>query len=123
VSARARAGVFLLYLLVTLVALLWPQLRIDGPIPRPDLWIHFACFGLLSLLAWWSGLFGPRDRWRTLGVVLALGVAYGGCTELLQLIPALGRTAALDDWAADSVGVALGLIPGLVCCLRRPRSR
>ena len=43
-----RAG-FICYALVLATATHWPKLRIEGPVPRPDLWIHFAAFGLFTI--------------------------------------------------------------------------
>jgi putative peptidoglycan lipid II flippase len=119
---RVRTIIFAVFLALNLVALLWPRLRVEGPVPRPDLWIHLLGFGLIALVAWWSRVFGPTDRWPTIARVLIFGVAFGALTEALQLIPALGRTGALDDWAADCAGVILGLIvPALLTALASRR--
>jgi hypothetical protein len=111
-GGRASRAGFVVYLLVVCVALLWPQLRIEGPIPRPDLVIHGACFGLLSLLAWWSGWFGPVERGATAWRVLGAGLVFAAGTEVAQgALPMLGRHGAVDDFLADVLGVVLGLVP------------
>ena len=82
------------------------------PIPRPDLVIHGACFGLLSLLAWWSGWFGPVERGATAWRVLGAGLVFAAGTEVAQgALPMLGRHGAVDDFLADVLGVVLGLVP------------
>ena len=100
--------VFFAYICALTVALLWPSLALPPVMPRPDLLAHYLSFGTFALLlCLWNPTGTARLR-VTLMVTLVAGVAYGGGTELLQMIPILHRTAALDDWAADSCGVVCG---------------
>lgn len=101
-----------MYALVLFTATHWPALRIDGPVPRTDLWAHLGAFGLWALLAAGCGFFGAWRGWKNLGLAWVLGVAYAGADELLQAIPALQRTCAWDDWFADVLGVTLGVGAG-----------
>ena len=41
-------------------------------------------------------------------------MGYAALDELTQAIPGLGRTAGLDDFAADVLGVTLGVAAGAV---------
>jgi len=90
------------------VALLWPHLQVPPVIPRPDLVAHCLAFGPFCLLLC---LWNPLDSrgWRVVAFAAALGLAYGAATELLQSIPGLRRSAAVDDWLADAAGVACGV--------------
>lgn len=56
---------------------------------------HIIAFVVLTALA---RLAYPRVRALTLLLAFAL---FGALIELTQMLPALGRTAALDDWLAD----------------------
>lgn len=118
----ARAA-FLAYALVLLVATHWPRLRIEGPVERPDLWLHMLAFGFWTALLALSGLAGPR--WSVRGVVASVGVglAYAALDEASQAIPALGRTAALDDYLADAAGILLAGALLLVVSWRRDLRR
>lgn len=64
---------------------------------------HIIAFVVLTGLA---RLAYPRARAVTLFVAFA---AFGTLIELVQLVPALGRTGALDDWIADVAATAVTL--------------
>lgn len=91
------------------VATHWPRLRIEGPVPRTDLWLHVGAFFVWAVLCgacgWWGMVFSRRNL---LGTLIA-GVLYASVDEGLQLVPALGRVAAGDDLGGDVAGVLLGV--------------
>ena len=97
-----------LTLIVTLtltVAMLWP---LDTPPPTPtgsDKIVHIIAFAALSF---------PLARTRRFGLlpVLIGASAFGGVIELIQ--PSFNRSADVKDWAADVVGVVLGIVFGLL---------
>ncbi len=64
---------------------------------------HIIAFVVLTGLA---RVAYPRARAVALLVAFA---AFGALIELVQMIPALGRTAALDDWIADVAATAVML--------------
>lgn len=99
----------LAYILLLATATHWPRLRIVGPVPRSDLWMHLGAFGTLGCLATLAGFFGAAGSRRNLVLSWCLAVGYAALDEATQAIPALGRTAALDDFAADATGVSLGV--------------
>ena len=105
----------LLTVIVTLtltVAMLWP---LEAPPPTPegsDKLVHFIAFGALAFPLARTGRFG------LLPVFIAAS-AYGGAIELIQ--PSFNRSADINDWVADVVGVVLGIGCGLL--YRRIRSR
>ncbi len=80
---------------------------------------HIIAFVTLTALA---RLAYPNARALTL--LLAFAV-FGALIELTQMLPALGRTAALDDWIADVVAtmVVLAVLdPARRLLARRKRS-
>ena len=92
------------------VAMLWP---LEAPAPEgSDKLVHFIAFTALAF---------PLARTGRIGLLpVFIGAsAFGGAIELIQ--PSFNRSADLNDWVADIVGVALGIGCGLL--YRRIRRR
>ena len=104
-----------LTIIVTLtlsVAMLWP---LEAPPPAPDgsdKVVHFIAFATLAFPLARTGRFG------LLSVFIGASL-YGGAIELIQ--PSFNRSADVNDWVADIVGVILGI--GLGLLYRRLRRR
>ena len=93
------------------VAMLWP---LDTLPPAPggsDKIVHIVAFAALSFPLARTGRFG------LLPVFVGASV-FGGAIELIQ--PSFNRSADLNDWIADIVGVALGIVCGLIYRRLRP---
>ena len=93
------------------VAMLWPV----GQQPTPDgtdKLVHLIAFAALAF---------PLARTGRIGLLsLFIGAsAFGGAIELIQ--PSFNRSADVNDWVADVVGVFLGIGGGLL--YRRLRRR
>ncbi len=110
ISPANRRALFAVYLTLIVVGLLWPGVQIEGPIPRPDLIMHFSIFGLLTCITWWSGITGERTRWASALRAAALSAAVGAITENLQRIEIIHRTFGWDDMTANMIGAAIGLV-------------
>ena len=94
------------------VAMLWP---LKAPLPAPDgtdKVVHFVAFATLAFPLARTGRFGLLP-------VFIGASAFGGAIELLQ--PNFNRSADINDWVADIVGVVLGIGCGLL--YRRLRRR
>ena len=97
-----------LTLIVTLtltVAMLWP---LEAPTPAPegsDKLVHLAAFAALAFPLARTGRFGLLP-------VFIGPSAFGGAIELIQ--PSFNRSADVNDWVADIVGVILGIGLGLL---------
>jgi VanZ family protein len=94
------------------VAMLWPM---EAPHPAPegsDKLVHFVAFAALAF---------PLARTGRIGLlpVFVGASAFGGAIELMQ--PSYNRSADINDWIADIVGVLLGISCGLL--YRRIRRR
>ncbi|MEO1583881.1 MAG: VanZ family protein [Planctomycetota bacterium] len=122
VRTAARIA-FTLYALVLVTATHWPQLRIEGPVPRPDLYIHLAAFGLWTSLLIATELLGPWRSRTAVAKCVALALIYAAIDEGTQAIPALGRTVALDDYLANALGVILAGIAAVIASKLVPASR
>ena len=95
----------IIVMLTLTVAMLWP---LEAPPPAPegsDKLVHFIAFGALAFPL------ARTDRFGLLPVFIAAS-AYGGAIELIQ--PSFNRSADINDWVADVVGVALGIGCGLL---------
>ena len=97
-----------LTIIVTLtlsVAMLWP---LEAPPPAPegsDKLVHLAAFAALAFPLARTGRFGLLP-------VFVGASAFGGAIELIQ--PSFNRSADVNDWIADAVGVILGIGLGLL---------
>lgn len=114
-------GVFLSYAIVVATATHWPNLKVEGPLPRTDLWIHFAAFSLWTLLAGFAAWFGQALSKRNITRTFVLAVVYIFVDELTQGIPGLGRVVDPADIAANFLGVCIGI--GALTLLRRVAMR
>jgi len=98
--------------LILTVAMLWP---LEAPPPAPegsDKLVHLIAFAALSF---------PLARTGRIGLtpVFVGASAFGGLIELIQ--PSFNRSADVNDWIADVIGVVLGIGCGLL--YRRIRKR
>ncbi|MCC6661366.1 MAG: hypothetical protein IT437_10820 [Phycisphaerales bacterium] len=116
----ARRAAFWVYVPILFTATHWPRLVIPAE-GRPDLWIHVGVLGLWTALLIGCGFFGRPLSARNIITSAVIGVLYAGLDEGLQAIPWVHRTAAWDDFAADSLGVVLAAAVALVIgCIRGP---
>ena len=101
----------LIVTIILTVAMLWP---LDSPPAAPDSsdkLVHLLAFAALSFPLSRTGRFGLLP-------VFVGASALGGLIELIQ--PSFNRSADTNDWVADIVGVALGIICGLIYRRLRP---
>ncbi len=94
-------GTFAVVVLVSLVVLFTPASGVPVALPGLDKVVHAVLFLCLAVSGRWAG--AGRDL---LGGVL---LVYAAVSEVVQGLPALGRSMSLADWGADAVGVLIGL--------------
>ena len=113
-GALAR-GVFAVVGLVSLAVLFAPASDVPSAPAGVDKVVHLALFAALAVSGRWAGA-GARAL-----AVLLLG--YAALSEVVQGLPALGRSTSLADWVADAVGVLLGLALWEFASRRTPAPR
>ena len=109
ISRKAVLGAFAVYAVALFTGTHWPNLQINGPVERSDLYVHFGAFGTWAFLAACCRFFGPVFSGRNLVLSWLLSLSYACFDEGLQAIPALGRTCAWDDLLANSVGISIAI--------------
>ena len=87
-------------------------------LPDPDKMVHLGLFLIFATL-WFVAL---DRRWRS-GRILLGGIALATVTELVQAIPAVGRSCDFDDAVYDLIGVvsALAIMTAFQAILDRIR--
>lgn len=91
------AGVFAISLLV----LFTPGSTVPSGPPNSDKLVHALLFAALALASRFAGL-----GWRA---TVAWVLAYAALSEVLQAVLPINRGGSLGDFAADAVGMAVGL--------------
>jgi hypothetical protein len=99
--SRYGPPAFAVVVVVSLVVLFAPAGDVPGAPPGVDKVVHAAVFLALAATGRWAGL---RP-----GVLVPALVAYAAGSEILQGLPAIGRTSSVLDWVADIVGLLAGL--------------
>lgn len=118
---RAWRAVFIFYALVLVVLTHWPRLQVNGPFQRTDLVLHAGAFALWTVLIIGCAWFGRALSLRNIAVSGLAALVCAGVDEWAQSIPALGRTAAWEDFRADGYGIAGAIAAALVLRLLRRR--
>jgi VanZ family protein len=95
---------------VIIAAMFWPLEAVPPAPERADKLVHFMAFVALAF---------PLARTGRLGLLpVFIGMsAFGAIIELIQ--PTFNRSADLNDWVADTLGVLIGI--GLGLAYRRVR--
>ena len=109
---------FWAYAAILFTATHWPKLELPGP-EGSDKVVHMGAFGTWMLLATAQGWFGGPLSDRNLLRTMFVAAAYAGVDEGLQAFPFVHRTCALDDYAANAIGVMLAALFLLMVSVRR----
>ena len=102
------AGISLLLavLVAAMAPELWPWRRGSGTTLYFDKWMHGLTFAFLAI--WYSGQFKRSAYWRLIIGLLAFGAFIEVCQSLVTY-----RTAEMADFAADGLGVLVGILVAL----------
>ena len=82
-----------------------------------DKWTHLVMYGGTCTVIWWEYLRSHSTlNSRKLLITLAGMILLGGLMELLQAYCTTTRSGEWLDFWADSIGVLLGYVIGLLMC-------
>ena len=113
-GALAR-GVLAVVVLLSLAVLFAPASGVPTAPPGVDKLVHVGLFAALAVSGRWAGI--------TARALAPLLIAYAAVSEVLQGLPALGRSMSEADWVADAFGVLLVLALWELASRRTPAPR
>lgn len=111
---------FLVVCIILLSLLPLPDVQMQMHVPLADKWTHMLMYGVLTLTFWLEYARGHRQRsvLHLLVLGMAAPVAMGGLLELAQAYLTTCRSGEWLDFVANSIGVGVGSIMGLLCLPR-----
>lgn len=80
------------------------------PVEGIDKWIHGLMYMILALTLLWDSQQAGLGQTTKRTVAIAFSIAYGGMIEILQEQFFSPRTGDWLDWAADCIGVGVGVL-------------
>ena len=93
-----------------------PDMKMDVQVPLADKWTHMVMYGVLTLVIWFEyrRSHSNWDTWKLLLFAFLAPIAMGGILELVQAHLTTCRSGEWLDFVANSIGVCLGCIGGLL---------
>lgn len=101
---------FVFYAIALFTATHWPKMVINPASGlRVDILVHFAAYGLFTLLISRAGFFAhPWHSARNIWLSALGAAAFAGGDEITQSIPGVGRVSDWQDYAANLTGILTG---------------
>ena len=116
-----------------LVAVIWviclvpiPEDVPLGDVPMMDKWTHFVMYGTLCIVMWWEYLrqHEKTNAGRLVLLAFLAPIVMSGLIELAQAYCTGGnRSGDWLDFAANTIGVVLGNVIGILLAAFRARGR
>ena len=102
--------------IIVLSVLPIPDMKVDIQVPLADKWTHMVMYGVLTLVIWFEyrRSHSNWDTWKLLLFAFLAPIAMGGILELVQAHLTTCRSGEWLDFVANSIGVCLGCIGGLL---------
>jgi len=122
---RYPLACFLAVAIVLLSLLPMPEIRMAEDVPLADKWTHMVMYGVLTLAIWYDYRRSHRKRnaWKLLLFAFLAPIAMGGVLELMQAYLTTCRSGEWLDFVANTIGVCLGTILGLLIKLQPKRNK
>ena len=98
-----------------------------GDVPMMDKWTHFVMYGTLCSVMWWEYLHRHKDK-KNAGKLFLLAflapIVMSGLIELAQAhLTGGNRSGDWFDFLANSIGVVLGNVIGILLAAFRAKGR
>lgn len=107
----------LLAVAIVLLSLLpIPEIKLAEDVPLADKWTHMVMYGVLTLAIWFDYRRSHRQHNAKKLLVFAFlaPIAMGGVLELMQAYLTTCRSGEWLDLVANSIGVCLGSVVGIL---------
>ena len=93
-----------------------PDMKIDEQVPLADKWTHMVMYGVLTLVIWFEYRRAHRMKctWKLLLLAFLAPIAMGGVLELMQANLTTCRSGEWLDFVANTIGVCIGTVLGLL---------
>ena len=93
-----------------------PDMKVDVHVPLADKWTHMVMYAALTLIIWFEYR-RSHKQWNSLKLVFwafLAPIALGGLLELAQAHLTSCRSGEWLDFVANTIGVCIGTVGGLV---------
>ena len=121
---RRYALALLVAVVIVLLSLLpMPDMKVGVEVPLADKWTHMGMYGVLTLVIWFEYR-RSHNQWdigKLLLFAFLAPIAMGGALELMQAHLTTCRSGEWLDFAANTIGVCLGTVGGLLMKLSAKR--
>ena len=93
-----------------------PEIKLAEEVPLADKWTHMVMYGVLTLTIWveYRRAHQKSNAWRLLLFAFLAPIAMGGILELMQAYLTTCRSGEWLDFVANTIGVCLGTIVGIL---------
>ena len=101
-----------------------PDLKMPVEVPLMDKWTHMVMYGVLPLTIWFDYKRSHKqyNAWRLLLFGFLAPIVMGGVLELMQAYLTTCRSGEWLDFVANTIGVCLGTIIGILIMIVAKRS-
>jgi VanZ family protein len=101
-----------------------PDLKMPVQVPLIDKWTHMVMYGVLTLVIWldYRRSHQQYNAWRLLIFAFFAPIAMGGILELMQAYLTTCRSGEWLDFVANTIGVCLGTIIGILIMIVAKKS-
>ena len=101
-----------------------PDLKMPVEVPLMDKWTHMVMYGVLTLTIWFDYKRSHKqyNAWRLLLFGFLAPIVMGGVLELMQAYLTTCRSGEWLDFVANTIGVCLGTIIGILIMIVAKRS-
>ena len=113
---RYPLTVLLAVSIVLLSLLPIPDIKFAGDVPLFDKWTHMVMYGVLTLVIWFEyrRTHQKYNAKRLLVFAFLAPIAMGGTLELMQAYLTTCRSGEWLDLVANTIGVCIGSIVGML---------
>ena len=117
---RYSLAILLAVVIVLLSLLPFQDIKVGVHVPLADKWTHMVMYGTLTLAIWFDYKRSHKkyNVWRLLLFAFLAPIAMGGTLELAQAYLTTCRSGEWLDFVANTIGVCLGTVGGLLIRLR-----